>query len=132
MSLIDCSKVYVTQSKMTDGFGAFSKQKFKQHDIIEIGLAYIVELDGNTNDHVFTWYEKSNPLNSPKWASCSGCATYYNTSLNPNVKMIRDFETNTFKIIALKDIEENEELHHTYKSLQWRECFNELNHILNN
>ena len=132
MSLIDCSQVYVTHSKMTDGLGAFAKKEFKKNEVIEIGLAYIVDLDGNTNDHVFTWYDKSNPFNKPKWACCSGCVTYYNTSLNPNVKMIRDFENNTFKIVALTDIEANEELHHTYKSLQWRKCFNELNTILNN
>ena len=132
MSLIDCSQVYVTHSRMTDGFGAFAEKEFKKNEVIEFGLAYIVDLDGNTNDHVFTWYEKSNPFNKPKWACCSGCATYYNTSLNPNVKMIRDFETNTFKIVALKEIKKDEELYHTYKSLQWRKCFNELNNILNN
>ena len=56
----------------------------------------------------------------------SGCATFYNTSLTPNTKMIRDFDNNTFTIHALKDISMHEELTHTYKSLEWRTCFDGL------
>ena len=48
-----------------------------------------------------------------------------------NVNMERDFINNTFKIIANRDIQKDEELLHTYKSLQWRECFTEIKNILN-
>jgi hypothetical protein len=45
--------------------------------------------------------------------------------------MERDFINNTFKIIANRNIKKDEELLHTYKSLQWRECFTEIKNILN-
>ena len=37
--------------------------------------------------------------------------------------MIRFFNEDRFEIYAVKDIKAGEELTHTYKSLQWRECF---------
>jgi len=125
-SVIDCSNVFVLNSPLTNSLGVFAKKDFKKDEIIEYGLAYIIDLDGHKNDHVFTWYHPDHPDQKPRWASCSGCATYYNTSLTPNVKMIRDFDNNKFEIIALKDINKNEELFHTYKSLKWRKCFTEL------
>ena len=36
----------------------------------------------------------------------------------------------TFEIYAIRDIKEGEELTHKYKSLEWRECFTELNKFL--
>ena len=40
--------------------------------------------------------------------------------------MKRDFENDTFEVIALRAISEREELTHVYKSLQWRGCFADL------
>ena len=117
---VNCSKVYTTKTKF--GHGVFAKSSIKKGELIEKGLARIIPLDGNDCPYVFTWSE-----DRTKWAICSGYATFYNTSRDPNTKMNRDFENNTFEIYALRDIEENEELTHTYRSLGWRKCFSELN-----
>ncbi len=45
--------------------------------------------------------------------------------------MKRFFKENRFEIYAVRDIKKDEELTHTYKSLEWREVFSELNTILN-
>lgn len=126
---MDCSKVFIKPTiknhiKMN---GVFSKEPIKKGDIIEYGIASIINADGNKNPHLFTW---SDDIPNTTWAALSGCAPYYNTSLEPNCKVIRDFENNTFKIIALNDIEKEEELTHTYKSLNWRTCFQDLNSFL--
>lgn len=122
MSFVECSKVIVKQSYLTDGgLGAFANKDIKEGELVEKGVVRIIDFDGNQNSYVFTWSE-----DKTKWAFASGCATFYNTSLTPNTKMVRDFDNNTFSIYALKDIEINEELTHTYKSLEWRTCFDGL------
>ena len=45
--------------------------------------------------------------------------------------MKRYYETDQFEIFAVRDIQKDEELTHTYVSLQWRECFSDLNKIIN-
>ena len=63
----------------------------------------------------------------------SGCAPYYNTAktTDSNTKMVRYFDEDRFEIFATRDIAEDEELLHTYISLEWRTCFSELNKIVN-
>lgn len=126
MSFVECSKVIVKQSSLIDGgLGAFASEKIKEGDLIEKGVVRVIDFDGNQNPYVFTWSE-----DKTKWAFASGCATFYNTSLTPNTKMVRDFDNNTFSIYALKDIDIDEELTHIYKSLKWRTCFDELKNKL--
>ena len=124
MNLIDCSKVYVKNTESM-GFGAFINQSVKNGTLIEKGIVKIIDTDGNKSPYLFTW--------SPDrtvWAFASGCATFYNTSLTPNTRMDRNYENNSFEIYAIKDIKKDEQLTHKYKSLEWRECFPELNKFL--
>ena len=124
MNLIDCSKVYVKNTESM-GFGAFINQSVKNGTLIEKGIVKIIDTDGNKSPYLFTW--------SPDrtvWAFASGCATFYNTSLTPNTRMDRNYENNSFEIYAIKDIKKDEQLTHKYKSLEWRECFTELNKFL--
>jgi hypothetical protein len=44
--------------------------------------------------------------------------------------MSRFFEENRFEIHATKDIKKGEPLTHTYKSLKWRGCWDELREVL--
>ena len=134
-SEVECSNVYVKNSTLSSKdnifSGAFAKKSFKKDDIIEEGIVRLLpdSFDGNESPFVFTW---SDEIPNKKWALASGCATFYNTSIeDSNCKMIRDFDNNKFQIIALRDINKDEELFHTYKSLQWRECFQEIRDILN-
>ena len=130
-----CSDVYVSESvfstKQNKFDGAFARVSFQEGDLIEYGIVRVLPegFDGNLSPYVFTW---SDEIPNKRWGMASGCATFYNTSIkDANVKMERDFVNNTFKIIALRDIEKDEELLHTYKSLQWRSCFKEIKNTLN-
>ena len=124
MSLIDCSKVIVKNTN-TMGLGAFANQNIKRGDLIEKGIVRRIDSDGHKSPYLFTWSE-----DRTVWAFASGCATFYNTSLDPNTRFVRNYITDTFEIYAIRDIKVGEELTHKYKSLEWRECFQELNKTL--
>ena len=124
MSLIDCSKVIVKNTN-TMGLGAFANQNIKRGDLIEKGVVKRIDSDGHKSPYLFSWSE-----DRTVWAFASGCATFYNTSLDPNTRFVRNYITDTFKIYAQIDIKVGEELTHKYKSLEWRECFQELNKTL--
>ena len=124
MSLVDCSKVIVKNTN-TMGLGAFINQNIKRGDLIEKGIVRRIDTDGHKSPYLFTWSE-----DRTVWAFASGCATFYNTSLDPNTRFVRNYIADTFEIYAQRDIKVGEELTHKYKSLEWRECFQELNKTL--
>ena len=124
MSLIDCSKVNVKNTN-TMGLGAFANQNIKRDDLIEKGVVRRIDTDGHKSPYLFTWSE-----DRTVWAFGSGCSTFYNTSLDPNTRFERNYIADTFEIYAIRDIKVGEELTHKYKSLEWRECFQELNETL--
>tara|TARA_B110000285_G_C15112033_1_gene611702 strand:- start:1552 stop:1929 length:378 start_codon:yes stop_codon:yes gene_type:complete len=125
MSFIECSKVTVLQTE-GKGMGAFANKKINKDELVEKGLVRRIDCNGTQNPYLFTWSE-----NRDIWAFASGCATFYNTGLEPNCRVDRDFVNDTFKIYALTEIEIGDELTHKYKSLEWRECFKGLNEALN-
>ena len=120
MSLVECDKIIVKETE-DKGLGAFTKVKILKDFLVEKGVIRRIDYDGNQNPYLFTW-----SVNKDVWGFASGCATFYNTSLEPNCKLVRHYDTDTFEIYALRDIEANEELTHKYQSLEWRECFKEL------
>jgi len=124
MSLVDCSKVIVKNTN-TMGLGAFANQNIKRDDLIEKGVVRRIDSDGHKSPYLFSWSE-----DRTVWAFASGCATFYNTSLDPNTRFVRNYIADTFEIYAQIDIKVGEELTHKYKSLEWRECFQELNKTL--
>tara|TARA_Y100001935_G_C17305356_1_gene511974 strand:+ start:506 stop:880 length:375 start_codon:yes stop_codon:yes gene_type:complete len=124
MSLVECDKIIVKETE-DKGLGAFTKVKILKDFLVEKGVIRRIDYDGNQNPYLFTW-----SVNKDVWGFASGCATFYNTSLEPNCKLVRHYDTDTFEIYALRDIEANEELTHKYQSLEWRECFKELKDIL--
>ena len=120
--LVQCDNVFVATS--TDkGVGVFAANDISAGQIVERGIVRRLPtgFDGNTSPYVFTWSD-----DRTVWAIGSGCSTFYNCSDTPNVKMHRDYETDTFKITALNPISTGEELTHVYKSLKWRQCFTDL------
>ncbi len=118
---VDCSRVYVEASK--GGAGAFAARDIAEGEVVEHGIVRRLpeSFAGTDWPFAFTWSE-----DRTVWATGSGCSTYYNCSDDPNTTMHRDFENDTFEIRALRDIAKDEELTHTYKSLAWRECFEDL------
>lgn len=139
MSKVDCSKVYVntstysTEESIFDG--AFAKVNIKKGELVEKGIMRRLSdnnnklFDGMQNSYVFTW---SDDIPNYTWAFGSGCASFYNCESvkKANTKMVRYFEEDRFEIYAVRDIKENEELTHTYKSLKWRKVFEPLDKIL--
>ncbi len=126
-NLVNCSNVYVSKSTVCDGEGSFAKKDFEEGEIVEIGIARVLEnCDGNENPVLFTW---SDQLPNKRWAFCSGCAPFYNCRKSANCQMIRDFTNNSFIIKALQEIKAGDELFHTYKSLEWRECFRDIRNV---
>lgn len=124
--IVDCSRVYLAQSGVCPGLGAFAKTSFGKGEVVEKGIARVLTgCDGHQNPHLFTW---SDGVPNTTWAVLTGCAMVYNSSRDPNTEMIRDFSNNTFTIKANRAIGEGEELFHTYKSLEWRNCFADLRH----
>ena len=124
MNLVDCSKVYVKDT-YTMGLGVFINQSVNTGTLVETGIVRRIEIDGNKSPYLFTWSE-----DRTVWAFASGCATFYNTSLDPNTRFVRNYIADTFEIYAQRDIKVGEELTYKYKSLEWRECFQELNKTL--
>jgi hypothetical protein len=124
-SLIDCSKVYL-KPDVFGGLGAFAATSFAKGDVVERGIVRRLPVDGNICSYVFTW---SNDRSV--WASGSGCSVFYNACLTGenNTEMTRFFDDDSFEIVATREIEEGEELTHLYKSIEWRECFQELKAI---
>lgn len=120
MGLINCSKVKVDVCEF--GYGVFANQDISKDEIIETGLMYIINgVDGNDNEHLFTWSD-----DRKTWAGASGCIPFYNHSDNPNIKKVGDLKNNKMLIIALRDIKKGEELRNTYYSSKWRKCFSKL------
>jgi len=119
--LVDCTKVEIRADRF-GGAGAFTAVPIKKGEIVEFGLARRLPPGcGHDSPFVFTWSE-----DRTIWAMCSGASPYYNTSLEPNTEMVRDFEKDAFHIVALQDLRAEEELTHTYRSLRWRPAFQEL------
>lgn len=121
MGLVNCSKVYVANSKY--GYGVFAKQDIKKNEIIETGLmCRMFNVDGNENPHLFTWSD-----DRKTWVSGSGCLPFYNhTSGEPNMKKIGDLINDKMTLVALTDIKKGDELVSQYYSASWRKCFQDL------
>lgn len=118
MNLVNCSKVTVKECKY--GVGAFAAIDIKKDELIETGLVRRVKVNPDENQYVFSWSK-----DDTVWAMASGCLTFYNHSNNPNTKVIKHFEEDKIEVVALRDIDEGEELTHLYKG-QWRKCFQDL------
>ncbi len=105
------------------GAGVYAACDIGEGELVELGIVRRLPtgFDGNQSPYVFTWSH-----DRTQWAIGSGCSTFYNCSTDPNTKMVRNFETDTFEIHALRAIRRGEELTHTYESLSWRACFTEL------
>ena len=135
MTKVDCSNVYVDTSTFSTQEikfdGAFARVDIKCGELIEKGIMRRLSdnehkmFDGSKSPYVFTWSED---IPNHTWAFPSGCAAFYNSGLDAdtNTRMVRFMSEDRFEIYAKRDISVGEELTHTYKSLRWREAFNEL------
>lgn len=124
---VNCHNVSVRQSTVCEGHGVFANKDFSEGEVVETGIAKVLNnCDGHENPVLFTW---SDQIPNKTWATCSGCAPFYNSTKTPNCQMERDFVNNTFMIKAVCPIKKGEELFHTYRSLEWRECFSDIKNL---
>lgn len=135
-----CEQVYVKTSSFSSPGnlfdGAFANNPIKSGELVEKGLMRRLSdnknrgFDGMENPFIFTW---SDDIPNYTWAFGSGCVTFYNTVKDgaANTRVVRHFDEDRFEIYATRDIEKDEELVHTYKSLGWRTAFQELNTLIN-
>ncbi len=120
MGNVNCSKVKVEKGKY--GWGVFARDNYAQGEILETGLmTRLVNVNGHENPHLFTWSD-----DRTIWASASGCIPFYNHSKIANVKKIGDLKNDTMTIVALRDINKDDELFNHYYSRSWRTCFEHL------
>ncbi|CAE8618197.1 unnamed protein product, partial [Polarella glacialis] len=114
-SLVDCSKLYAKRDEF-GGVGAFAAVPIQKGEIVERGIVRRLPVDGNVCEYVFTWSEDRSV-----WASGSGCSVFYNASLDgsENTAMHRFFDEDRFEIVATRDIAQDEEVTHLYKSIDW-------------
>jgi len=124
-NFVDCSKVYVKPDAYGGG-GAFAAVPIKRGELVERGIVRRLPVDGNVCPFVFTWSEDRSV-----WATGSGCSVFYNASLDggENTEMTRFFDEDRFEIHATRDIAQDEEVTHLYKSIMWRQCFADLKQI---
>ena len=121
---MDWHKVFLNESQICQGLGAFANQNINNGDLIEYGVARVLNnVDGHENPILF---HRSDTIPNQNWALLFGCAHFYNTSLNPNTEVIRDFQNNTFKIKAIQQIKKGDELTHRYKSFKSEKWFSDL------
>jgi hypothetical protein len=119
------SKIILLKHYKLNGYGVFATDDIKSGDIIEWGLQRkINNLNGFNCPYVFTWNSCGKKLdNNNIWASGSGNAIFYNSSLDPNTIMYRFYNDYFYIIKAVKDIKKDDELTHYYLSSNWRDCF---------
>jgi len=116
-SKVDFNKVLVLVDTY-GGHGCFAACPLRKGEVVERGIVRIAPLDGNYCPHAFLWGDN--------WALGSGASMFYNHSANPNTESVRDLDTLSFQIRALRNIKEGEELTHRYHSIAWRLCFSHL------
>jgi len=119
--LVDATKVFVNHDKY-GGAGTYARKSIKKGEMVEKGIVRELPVDGNVEPFVFTWSTEE----PRKWAHGSGASIFYNMAESPNTHMVRDFAKGSWKIEAVRDIAEGEELTHVYISATWRTCFADL------
>ena len=103
-----------SQKSNISGRGIFSTRKIQKGEIIEVcQIIQLTEKDSkeidktSLYDYYFSWKDKS-------IAICLGLGSLYNHSYNPSAQYIKDFKNNLIRFVAIKDIEEGEEIFVNY------------------
>lgn len=121
------TKIYIDKSSV-HGWGVFAKERISEGEMFE-ETPYVVLFDRGQekmpcNKEVLVDYRFSFPANI-EWrhqVMPFGCGGIYNHSENANARWVSDDERKTFKFIALKDINQGEEIFTYYgPAMYWNE-----------
>ena len=124
-NMINCSKVTCKPSNIVKGQkGVFANDKILKGDIIEWGVATIIDgINVQNNDIFYTW----SLIDRTKAATVSGCGLFYNTlGDKSNARCVPYHSENRFEVYALRDIDKNEEITFRYDSMNYRKGMNHL------
>ena len=101
------SKFFIQQTK--NSIRVFASRKIFENQIIEKGKV--------NSFHRIPSYDKLY-WGPKKYACISGSYLYYKPDFHPNSKIIKNENSNEYFVIALHDINKNDELTRIYDSLQ--------------
>lgn len=100
--------IYVKKSEL-GGFGVFANKNMQKNQTIEVCQTILLSkqdrkiLDKTKlYNYYFGWQGKA--------ALALGYGSLYNHSYSPNAKYVKNYSANTITIIALRDIQEEEEI----------------------
>ena len=102
------SKFFIQQTK--NCIQVFASRKIFENQTIETGKV--------NSFHRISSYDKIY-WGPKKYACISGSYLYYKPDFSPNCELIKDDHNNEYHVIALHDINKNEELTRIYDSLQF-------------
>ncbi|MFX1275694.1 MAG: SET domain-containing protein-lysine N-methyltransferase [Promethearchaeota archaeon] len=110
---------YISPKK---GKGLFAKQKIKKGTIIEIAHIILISNDDyeriqdtSLYNYIFIWDDpkKPNYMNALALSICQ----FINHSYEPNIKYLYNYKNQTIKYLAIRNIEEGEELTVNYNGI---------------
>jgi SET domain-containing protein len=110
------SKIYLADSQIKSaGRGVFASRKIKKDETIEVCPVILLEGEGEKlrrselYHYYFIWDKQ------PDAAIALGFGSLYNHSYSPNATYKKHVSAKTLEIIAVRDIEKNEEITINYK-----------------
>ena len=105
------SNIYANQSSI-EGLGVFARHSIKEGDVIEEAPLILIPEDQLSDltktrllEYYFAWGHKFSEA-----AIGLGFASLYNHSFEPNAKYIKDVENSVLRFVAIKDINQDEEI----------------------
>ncbi len=113
MKIYPPRKLYVGKSPI-HGYGVFANELIREGEIIEEAPIYDLKISKGEpsslmNDYRFNWPQGSGP-NWDKQVLAWGYGSLYNHSDNYNAVWNSNLENETFRFIATKDIQPDEEI----------------------
>ena len=105
------SNIYANQSSI-EGLGVFARHSIKEGDVIEEAPLILIpedQLSDLTKTRLLEYYFDCGHKFSEA-AIGLGFASLYNHSFEPNAKYIKDVENSVLRFVAIKDINQDEEI----------------------
>lgn len=118
--ILPSKKIFIDLSPI-HGLGVFASEKIYKDEIIEESPILTLpinkgEISGLLLDYRFNWPQGSNP---DEQVVGLGFASLYNHSESPNAYWISDLNKRTFKFVASRDIEPEEEIFVWYGDMSY-------------
>lgn len=107
-------RVFVNQSKTIKGMGVFAAEPIKKGEIIEVCPLILVPMKDFEQVKKTKLYYYFFEYTKTYFAIALGYCSLYNHSYSPNAKYLYNYRKKTITIVALKNIDLNEEIFFNY------------------